>query len=114
MSVKPKIDIVRIPISREKPLGEGDDGIILLYDESKQCYYRATMSHVLNCVMRKQTKFEQEQTTKYTALERELMARCDALERKLTAQQNKFIADTAKMNESIIELVKKSLGDSDK
>ena len=89
-----KIQMVTIPLLEGKVVGNGDEGIVLLYDEVKKCYYRTTLSHILNVVLKKIDDIDKKLSFKY-----------EELDTRLTDQQNAFIKDTVEVNQKIIALV---------
>ena len=96
MNKKPKISMVTIPIREAKSIGANPDaGLVLLYDETEGCYFKATISYILNYVMRRVDSFQSE-----------LLTRQEAFEKKVVEQQRSFIKDAADINETIIKLVK--------
>jgi len=100
MSKNTKIRMVSVPVKESTPIGGGqDDGIVLLYDEIERCYYRTTLSFITNCVLRKMN-----------AMRDDIVRRQEEFEARIAEQQSAFIKDTAKVNETIISLIKNSNG----
>lgn len=80
-------------MERSAPCGE--EGVCLLYDPTRKCYYRTTLENIAMVTTKRMRK-------EMAALE----SKFDELSAKLKSEQASFISDIAKTNQAIIELVK--------
>lgn len=87
---------VRVDTSRN--VLDKSQGAVLLFDPDELCYYEVAIKDLIHSI-------SDELDARYSAKEAELDAKIKALEEK----QEKFIADIAKANASVIDLVEKTI-----
>jgi len=97
MITKPKkiAKTIIVDVSRQTEGGNEQGGKILMYDSSEKCYYETTVEFVASVIMRQVREYEEK-----------LDAKFDEFAKNIDEQQRHFIADTAKTNQAIINLVR--------
>lgn len=102
MSTKSRIKMVTIPIDFSKTVGNpSDNDAVLLYDEAANCYYRASLSHVIGASIKAAE-------AKCAELQRQFdkeKAEAKASREEMAEKQKKFISDTNEIIKTIIDLV---------
>ena len=102
MNTKGKIKSVTIPIDFSKTIGKPDEkDVVLLYDEASNCYYRASLAHVIGSAL-KAVEQRHEEIKRELAIEKE---KNEAFKADLLKRQNQFISDINEINKTIIDLV---------
>ena len=92
--------VVEVDSFRERGLGE--KGSVLLFDESIGAYYVTTLPEILSYVLAKQKEDLIKLRAEFEALKKSQQEQMAGMQ----AEQKKFIAETAKVNQTIINLVK--------
>ena len=84
-------------ITIDNSLNTKEDGSapILLYDGLREVYYKTTIKHILMVALKESREFQDK-----------MEERMNEFERTIKEQQTKFISDSVKTNEAIINLVR--------
>lgn len=102
MNTKGKVKTVTIPIDFSKTIGKPDaKDVVLLYDEACNCYYRASLSHVIGAAI----KVVNEKNAEMAKAFEEEKAKNEKFRKELKERQDAFISDTNTIIKSIIDLV---------
>jgi tRNA uridine 5-carbamoylmethylation protein Kti12 len=94
---KVKKTAVTIAMDENRRMNGDRKDVILLFDESSQCYYEASLSKMLSRI-----RVQYEEETK--ALRQEF----DKAIAEMREEQRKFIEDTSKMNETMLNVLKET------
>ena len=97
-----KKKIVQITVDFSKTIGSPDaKEVVLLFDEASNCYYRASLSHIIGAAVKAANDRADAMEKRFEELKKEN----EAFRKSQLETQNKFISDTKKINESIINLI---------
>ena len=100
--MKSKIKTVTIPVDFSKTVGSPDEkDVVLLFDEASNCYYRASLAHVIGAAVR----IVNEKTAQFSKEFEDEKKANEKFKEEMTNRLNGFISDTNKVIKTIIDLV---------
>ena len=88
---------VTIAMDENRRVSGDKKDVILLFDEGSQCYYEASLSKIISRI---RVQYEEEAQA--------IRQKLDVAIAEMKEEQRKFIEDTSKMNEAMLNVIKET------